>query len=297
MPSRADVAGAEAKIEILSDLLFEYQGDLNKYRISRETLNADLQTIEASRQVELANYDRIREEIVVLESALVEQSQVLRKMQARDTAITDLIRRFTLLDVHYDSDIERLNAMEETGSLLEALPTTWCPVCGSDPSAHSEEHLSEHFSIQDIRNAARTELQRVGILKNELRQVIDELLDEQNDLQSRIDRTNLDVSSVQSRIEQILLPRIRETAALIEAQVQRRETLVRAAETIARMEQISQHLQVLSDEVANQQPIGSVSTSATSAEMNDFAVRVKHILDEWNYADTGQVFFRRLTKT
>lgn len=47
-----------------------------------------------------------------------------------------MLERFRLLDRHYLSDIERLRAIEEGGTLFSVLSAGHCPLCGAAPDHH-----------------------------------------------------------------------------------------------------------------------------------------------------------------
>ena len=62
----------------------------------------------------------------------VDRRDIARRVEdARNrlAEVTSLLDRFTLLNSHYTSDIARLKAIEEAGSLFGALGRTDCPLC------------------------------------------------------------------------------------------------------------------------------------------------------------------------
>lgn len=58
----------------------------------------------------------------------------LEESKDRRNEVGALLERFSLLDRHYASDIERLRAIEEGGTLFGVLGSSSCPLCGAEPA-------------------------------------------------------------------------------------------------------------------------------------------------------------------
>src|SRR5690606_32598034 len=83
-------------------------------------------------------------------------------MIERCDEIKVLITRFDLLAQHYQSDLDRLYAIQEAGHLLDLEPNARCPLCGADPE-HRQSDLTCEGNTSQIIEAATAQ---VATIKN-----------------------------------------------------------------------------------------------------------------------------------
>jgi hypothetical protein len=240
----------------------------------------------------LGEYERARLSVTELEGTLNEHSRSLHEAQTRATVVEGLIKRFQLLDTHYDSNIKRLATIVETGSLLTALPNQPCPVCGAPPEAHRLDHGGDQFRPAVVQTAALTETEKVKALKKDLSRVLNDLIGERDQLQAAADKAAAAATGVQLRINEELTPRVTVSAQALAAQNGRRDILLRAkgiTENIAKLRLYSVDLEDI--RAAGKSSSPKIATSATTAEMDAFACAVEEVLRAWKYPSPGRVMF------
>lgn len=288
VPSK-QAAGAEAKLELLGRMITESEARFSAMGVSRDTVDAELTSIQSAKTAAIAEYERSRLEVASLEASLAEHAQAMRQARARQQVVNGLTSRFTLLDEHYLADTARLHAIEESGKLLEALPSKECPVCGAAPGNHSP---SEHFRPDEVEVGARAEAVKIGELRRDLRKALGDLEAENSDLEIRAEHAREELERIQASIEDELMPRVKESAAILQSQDARRDLLIKAKSILDQLDNLRAHASELEEAAVAPTPTSPViATRASTGEMEAFAEAVQELLEAWKYPGVGRVVF------
>jgi multidrug efflux pump subunit AcrA (membrane-fusion protein) len=288
--SAKDLAGHKAKVELVDQLINDAVIEFKKFGIDEAALPAEIERLEASRKLALSDFDLARQGTVELESELAQLGKALRDVQSRIAVVEGLRQRFTLLGEHYESDFRRLEAIEETGRLLDALPSTVCPVCGAPSAEHQKPACAPVYRIEDVQLAAAKEQDKIAGLRSDLEGVLGQLEVEAGELvqQQREIATTMD--SIKRLIEQELMPRIRQSSESLQAQADQRDLALRANEAageIARLRRLAEEL----EEAKRRDKPARLASGVSTADMEKFAMSVEALLREWNYPDAGRTVF------
>ncbi|MBK9967233.1 MAG: hypothetical protein IPP07_21070 [Holophagales bacterium] len=240
----------------------------------------------------LRAYETSRVQLVELESVLAARSRDLRDAESRLVVIEGLIRRFELLARHYESDMERLAAVEETGSMLATLPTSACPVCGAAPEDHRPEEAAEHFRAGDVREAARSEQEKIGRLRTDLQRTLYELSrDAETQSVTRL-LVQAEAQALQEQIAGEVQPRVRTSIEKLQTQNDRRDALLRGRVLTDQLRELRLRAEELEAPGKRDKGRGtSGATGPTTAGVDAFALGVQEILREWHFPETGRVVF------
>lgn len=292
VPKKKAIESAKAQLELVQQMVSQLASDLEGIGISELDVENELEQIEEARRAVLAEYESVRLGLGELERELAETTKEGREISSRMVVVEGLTRRFELLNRHYDSDIVRLQAIEEAGNILESFPSRACPVCGAPPDEHRAAKAHEHFRVQDVRAAAQKEVVKIGPLRQDLSLLLNELNGERAQLELRKNDSRNSVTSLQSRINREMQPRARATAAALQAQTDRRDTLLRAKSLVVQLQKLRKRA-VLLEDATKQDRTGKskVRVSPSSAEVDAFATAVGDLLGEWKYPDRGRVVF------
>lgn len=292
VPGKKDIAGIDGKIELVSSMIQDAQADLQNMGLREDELETELARIEGIRANVLSEYERARLSVTELEGSLQENSRALRSAQTRMVVVEGLIKRFQLLDGHYDSNINRLAVIEETGSLLAVLPSQPCLVCGAHPDSHRPELGCDLYQPSDVQSAALIEAKKVRTLKDDLSRVMGDLKSEHKELEVMAIGAAASVNGVQAKISNELMPRVTETAELLELQNERRDLLLRGMTIIEQAAKLRRYLDGLKElRDTAKTPSPKIANTATSAEMDAFARTVESLLSSWEYPNLGRVIF------
>lgn len=292
VPKKKAIESAKAQLELVRQMVSQLASDLEGLGISELNVENELEQIEEARRAVLAEYESVRLGLGGLERELADAIKEGREISSRMVVVEGLIGRFELLNRHYDSDIARLQAIEEAGNILESFPARACPVCGAPPDEHREAKAHEHFRVQDVRAAAQKEVVKIDPLRQDLSLLLNELNGERAQLELRKNDSRNSVTSLQSRINQEMQPRARATAAALQAQTDRRDTVLRAKSLVHQLQKLRYRAELLED-ATKQDRTGKakVRVSPSSAEVDAFATAVGDLLGEWKYPDRGRVVF------
>lgn len=135
----------------------------------------------------------------------------LKKVDSRLEVLAELKKRFFLLNEQYQSDINRLQAIDESGSLLSEINFEYCPVCGAPSSAHNPDHQECKINTQDIVQASKAELERIYNLSKDLRITQQDIEIEINELNDKRTSISDDLKDSSNKLNQSLVPCIKES--------------------------------------------------------------------------------------
>ncbi|GAB6142299.1 hypothetical protein JCM14076_30280 [Methylosoma difficile] len=87
-----------------------------------------------------------------------------QELKGRLIEIKEYLARFDLLREHYEVDILRLEAIQESGSMFASVEQAPCPLCGAEPK---KQHIVDSCDgdIVAIVQAASAEIQKISKLK------------------------------------------------------------------------------------------------------------------------------------
>lgn len=209
----------------------------------------------------------------------------------RLTEITTLLERFTLLDAHYHSDLERLRGIEEAGSLFGALGVDTCPFCGSAPEHHRKAECD--FDVDKAVVAAQSEMRKIEVRQTELTQTIATLRKEAVGFERRLPLLEDQLAKASGEIDRVVAPNLRQLRTAYR-QLADKDGEVREALAIYRgLEDLEQRKAALEREGnasgdSGNSP-GDVELPTSTADR--FAGIVLATLKAWHFPDIDRVHF------
>jgi hypothetical protein len=140
-PSRIQQSNS-AKVKLIDEWLGTLRAELEEIGIDQAEAEGQLARLEETTQ-------RQRDELQLVQSRLDDRLAQRRRVLSdrsgvigRIEEIGDLLARFSLLKEHYQVDVDRLAAIEESGSFFVHLDRTPCPLCGALPE---QQHLVDQI--------------------------------------------------------------------------------------------------------------------------------------------------------
>lgn len=288
---KTTAGNAKAQLSLVEQMIAQSEGTLATLNVGPLTIAEELAALDKAREVVLAGYEETRLEVTKAEEARAVTARQLRAIESRLLTLETLLRRFELLDRHYASDLDRLTATKEAGSLLQSLPQESCPVCGAAPEAHRPEEAASHFSLEEVQLGAQAELEKVAALRADLSSVISEMRSEAAQLTEQRTALREEARATERTIESDLRPRLRASAQQLDTEQAHRDRLLRAQ---AILEQLAS-LRATEAPLRLRANIGkgtkAAATRPTSAEMDELARAIQKILNAWKFPDLGRVVF------
>jgi hypothetical protein len=281
------------KIEIVEELIAAAAEELKRLFPDDENVDAlDLEAQEAAlsrtidgHQMTLTQWqselDRLRSE---RRSALDAREEL--ESRANEIAVT--LERFALLANVYDSDVGRLESLEEGAAALMAGARRPCPLCGAEPEHQHEVHGLEH--IERSQQAVRAEIAKIRVERADLGKATASLKAEQEGLVIRSDRLFEQISSFESQID---------TARPLEANSRHAyEELDRVRQRLRdglalkkRIESLNDRKTALETFKPKSTPRDSIAVGVGGVIGHEFASTVQSILRAWRFPGDPVVAF------
>lgn len=281
----------EAQLDLLDQMVGDYRERLKEVSKARteEELRDQLSRLEASLEQHVGN---LRSTEAEFQTAALRRRELRKRLEEgrdRHGEVESLLERFALLDRHYVSDIERLKAIEEGGTLFSVLRRTVCPLCGADPQ-HHRSHVDCDGDVDRVVAAARREIAKVELLRTELSVTLSDLSRESAGLSRRIPVVVNELSTLSDDVDELIAPKLTKLRASY-AEFSDKRSEVREAlvlyETIA---DIERRRDTLKESV--EQTRSSVSEGDLPAAVADgFAQAVEQILTTWHFPENGRIHF------
>jgi len=280
----------EAQLQLLDQLLDDYKDRLKEIAKHPNELEAQLEKIEASLNQHAAQLNATEKTFQEKAARRRELRKKLEEGRDRRSDIAGLIERFSLLDQHYASDIERLRAIEEGGTLFGVLGKAACPLCGSDPAHHQNGDVCEG-NTDAVVEAARKEIGKIEILRSELAVTVRELTREGASFDRRMPLVVEELEELSGSVDSLIVPKLTKLRAsyseLNDKRAQVREALGLYA-TVQDMERRRADLEKAQDVTAKPQ---AVTSAVPTAAADAFAQSVESILADWHFPEAGRVHF------
>lgn len=285
----------EAQMQLLDQLLDDYRDRLRELTKSPKELEEQLAKIDDSMRQQAMQVNTTESQFQEAAGKRRELRMKLEESRERRTEVGAMLERFTLLDQHYESDIERLRAIEEGGTLFNVLGSSHCPLCGADPEHHRAEAECEG-NINNIVLAARKEIAKIEVLRRELATTVCSLERERANFERKMPAALKELESISEAVDDLISPKLsklrKSYSEFADKRSEVREALALYA-TVQDMERRRADLEKGSDD----EKAGShASTDIPTTVAHSFAKTVEGILTCWHFPEAGDVYFDSKTR-
>ena len=215
----------------------------------------------------------------------------VQRCDSRIGVLDGLLARFELLEEHYRSDLNRLEAIAEAEFVLDQFPVERCPLCGAPHDWQDHEHAGDSAELSRIRDSCLGESRRILALVADLGATVGETQRERAEVEREKAKVAAALRAATLTLREELEPHVRASAVAIrEIQAQRDHLLrgVAIAERIdaleARRSEISDGPPVLPNEPNQGHTLGAAETERLCAI-------VEGLLRAWHYPGLTRVVF------
>ena len=279
------------KIELLDQMIADLHAELDEEGAEEEELNDQLARLDESIRAQNEALDAVQQALdAVLERRGVAAGE-LRNRKARITELDELVERFGLLDSHYKTDLNRLAAIHESGSLFVHLEQQPCPLCGASPSA---QHLASECegNTEAVVQAADAEIVKIDHLRGELTDTVTSLTAERWELQESLALFDNEYKAAEQELKEIASPAVSTERASYNQLVSERADVRFSLEKINRLKHLT--VQRAGLDAGQPEAVGGPSATKTQVSKNildEFAQTIEGILQEWHFPNANRVFF------
>ena len=284
-------AATTGKLEVLDEMITALNEDLTADYPEPDQLSNQHKRLEETWQVAQSELDTSRESFRSLLSTKWDTTHLISRLKHRREEIEINFGRFEQLREVYQSDIQRLEAIDEAGFLLSLGGDRDCPLCGASPDHQKYAHgLSE---IEQARLAAGAEIAKIRQQSIELETTISDLDSEALEIERRLDLADRELTALEAQLEELAPQASAARQRVIDIisvrdQVQRGLSLIQQrADLVDRREQIMN----LRPPTKAEKPRLDVPSSA----VHEFAQTVSAVLTEWQFPGNRHVSFDEVT--
>jgi hypothetical protein len=281
---------SSARVGLLGDLVDGMKKkivDVSSEDTSIEELSNQLALLEQSIETANSSLSVHQESYYEALARKNDEQNQFKELSERTVEVNAMIVRFGLLLKHYESDIERLDGIIESGSLIGALPDTNCPLCGASPENHDEHQICEN-NIGEITAAATAEREKVLLLRQELSGTVEQLETEKHRLDEGImvQREKLNFSSLEL---QSLQPDLTASRNSYSQLVSKKSEVSRAIELFESLEELEERLS--EDEEVSTREIETTDNVVPETSLFELAKDIKFFLNEWSLPNSSTIYF------
>jgi peptidoglycan hydrolase CwlO-like protein len=277
------------QLELLDQLISDHQAQI------RELSGPPKELEEQDARLENSMHSRA-EQLATTEAQYRDASSKRRDLRKRLeeanerlTEIHVLLERFALLQQHYQSDIERLEGIEEAGSLFSTLSDGRCPLCGAEP-AHQHKSEECEGNPEEIVKAARAEITKISLLQEDLAKTITQLKSEAKNLERRLPRLETNISELSSFIESQVSPNLRAMRQTYSELADKRAEVREALGLYRTLKDLQDRKAILEAE-EQKAGGGNADTDLPSSSIDRFSTVVLDLLKQWHFPNVQRVHF------
>lgn len=289
-PRAPEQLSREAQLELLDQLLDDHRGRLRDLTKSPSELAGQMERIDASLLQQATELGTTESQF---QKAAAQRRDLRKKLEEgrdRRLEVDALLERFDLLDRHYVSDMARLTAIEEGGSLFSVLDSALCPLCGADP-AHQSLSAGCDGNIDGVIDAARKEIEKIQVLRGELALTVDQLRRESTNFDRRLPVVTRELEQIANTVDQHLSPKLSRLRASYSTFADKRGEVREALGLYATVLDM-EHRRADLEKVSDDEKVATATSSDLPSDIADsFALAVETILADWNFPEAGRVVF------
>lgn len=259
-------------------------------------VESDLQRLDEALKRERARLNGTEAALTAAQETLHEAWRQREILSTRRDEIDELLPRFELLREHYESDIKRLEAIAEAGSLLVHLPVSACPLCGALPIHHGESSEMCDGDVIAVAEAAKAEMESILGLRTNLDVAVAALNIERQDVLSSQMVATTTINAVQHRIESLLASDVAGRRSAFSDLFERQTTLQHALALLQRIEELEQKRTELAAPHGDEDSSPLVTSALPASVADDFSKEMEGVLDDWHFPGSGRVHFDNSTR-
>lgn len=285
----------DAQLQLLDQLLDDYRDRLKELTKSPKELEEQLDKLDTSLRLQAAQVNTTEAEFQNAAGKRRELRRKLEESRERRAEVGAMLKRFSLLDQHYVSDIDRLRAIEEGGTLFNVLGSKQCPLCGAAPTHHRSDAECEG-NIDAVVQAARKEIAKIEVLRFELSTTVSALEHEAASFDRRMPGAVQELGAISEAVEELIAPRLSNLRKSYSEFADKRAEVREALAIYATVQDMERRRADLEKGAEDEKAAALASTDISTTVAHSFAKTVEGILTDWHFPEAGDVHFDSKTR-
>ena len=280
----------QAQIALLDQLIANYQSRVKRLAGPPAELENSLGRLEETMSKQAHHLAQTEQQY---REASDKKRALLKRVEEGSTRLTEisaLLDRFAKLDEHYASDISRLRAIEEAGTLFEAMSSSTCPLCGALPEHHRADAECD-ADMPTIVSAARAEIEKIELRKTELVETVTALHREAKKFERSLPKLRMELEQATSEVENIVAPNLRQIRASFRELSEKRGDVREALGLYGTLQDFLERKAALVGRNSDSADTNSTDVDLSTSTADKFARVVFGLLQDWHFPDVDRVHF------
>jgi hypothetical protein len=285
----------DAQLQLLDQLLDDYRDRLKELTKSPKELSEQLEKIDASL---LKHTEQVNTTEIQFQQAAGKRRELRKRLEEsreRRTEVGAVLERFRLLDEHYASDIERLRAIEEGGTLFNVLGSGHCPLCGA-AAVHQRADAECDGNIDAVVQAARKEISKIETLRGELATTVRDLEREGASFDRKMPAVVQELDEISESVDRLISPKLSKLRASYSEFADKRGELREALALYVTVQDMERRRAILDEGVEAEKAGALANADIPTTVAHTFAKTVETILTRWHFPEAGDVYFDSKTR-
>ena len=283
-------ADANARINLLEQLISDSSISLDK-AATKEELEEQFKKLNKSIECGTNNIFENQKEIEDLNKQRKAAFDTAVSADSKIDQLKEISSRFILLTQHYQTDLDRLDAIIETGNGLSHSADVHCPLCGSEPAYHLPECVISDKEINEIRVSCEREKKKINSLKSDLANTISQVDSELKEFYGLKENNEILYKQIDKLVREKLEPNfstLKNDLRQLFEKKKNTEIMIGAMKQIKVMED----LKVTAEQDLKSPPKAiPVHSGVQTAEAGDLMTVIENTLTDWAYPNLGRIAF------
>lgn len=285
----------EAQLQLLDQLLDDYRDRLKELTKSPKELEEQLRKIDDSLRQQAVQVNTTESQFQEAAGKRRELRKKLEESRERRSEMGAMLERFSLLDQHYESDIERLRAIEEGGTLFNVLGSGHCPLCGAAPEHHRADAECDG-NVDAVVQAARKEIAKIEVLRSELATTVSNLERESASFDRKMPAALKELESISEAVDELISPKLSKLRKSYSEFADKRAEVREALALYATVQDMERRCADLEKGGEDEKAGSLANTDIPTTVAHNFAKTVESILTGWHFPEAGDVYFDSKTR-
>lgn len=289
-------ADANARINLLEQLIEKNMLNLKK-DVTKEELEKQLEKLNTSIESNTNQIFADQHEIENLRGERKAAFDTAIGAESKIDQLNEIKGRFTLLSQHYQTDLERLDAIIETGIELELSGNVNCPICGSEPTYHQPECVISEQEISEIKASCEKEKKKINSLKGDLAKTIQQFESELSDFTDMKQSSEMDYKRIDNLLSEKLEPNVSHLKNQLKQLFETKknvEIMIGIFEQIKGMQELKTDAE--KDLKTPSKHESDVPSFVQAVESGELMQKIENNLKKWGYPNLGHISFSEINQ-
>lgn len=283
------------KIELLNEMIEELQHSIQEEGLVEDALKDQFAKLTHSIDKQNSALKQVQSVLDELLEKRIFVTGDVKKLMARRLEIKELIDRFNLLDQQYETDLKRLEAIKESGSLFVHLERKECPLCGAAPGS---QHINTDCdgNTEEIVLAAATEIKKTIRLQRELEATVDSLEKEDKILSVELLERKSEYADIDKQLSEMAKPAVLAERTSYNELVLKRAEVNNSLNRFAHLQRLVRQKEQFEESLFSTDATAETRTSIPKTTLDQFSQTIERILVDWHFPNASRVFFDETKK-